>query len=107
MFKTVDINNVRLVPSWLGNIDWTQGLPIKNAKNSNKMQNENLLYRDCLKCNDRTLHNSDVCLYCQHYNKSINDALFVITQRADSLDPNSPKVAGLETAIAMLKGLLK
>ena len=41
------------------------------------------------------------------YNKAIEDALFVLSQRADRLGEDSNKLAGLETAIAMLKGLLK
>lgn len=44
----------------------------------------------------------------KEYNKAIEDALFVLNQRADRLgEDETGKLSGLETAIAMLKGLLK
>ena len=41
------------------------------------------------------------------YNKALEYAIFVLNQRAERLGEDSNKLAGLETAIAMLKGLLK
>lgn len=47
--------------------------------------------------------------YIKTYNEAINQALEAIGKRIDNLDidQESNKIAGLETAYAMLRGLLK
>ena len=69
------------------------------------METEGLIYRDCLKCNSRALHEGDICLKCEECNKALREAIGMIKTRLWHSAPEN--VAGLEAAIAMLKDLIK
>ena len=69
-----------------------------------------VMYRDCNECNNRTMHDGDICLEHKFYNTAIENALEAIYTRIttiEAIDEESDKLAGLNTAYAMLRGLLK